>query len=645
VSKQSRPNTQAILDGLKDFQRSTVEYVFRRMYLDEDRVHRFLVADEVGLGKTLVARGLIAKTIDHLWNNERRIDIIYVCSNAEIARQNIARLNVLGEQRFSFATRLTLLALTLKELQKQKINFVSFTPTTSFEMSSTGWSLERELLFHLINNHIENGSFKKMTQVLSANAGLEQFRNRVNTFPDRHTSPHPKIQHNFHRRLDENPQVLQKFVQLCDQMPRSGAKIPDELNRERNASIGELRTLLAEAGLEWLEPDLVILDEFQRFKDLLGGELEEASAAAELAHRLFSFRENKSDPDTQARVLLLSATPYKMYTMHQERETDDHYSDFQSTLRFLMPESEKVESVAASIQDYRERLWNIGVDNGASAFESRLTLEEKLRSVMTRTERLASSADRSGMLVESNRMNASLAKSDVEQYMALKELTEVVTSDDLLSFWKSAPYLLNFMEDYDFKRRVLIEMESPQQSMEFVRAFNAAKPTLIDGNDVEKYAKFDPANAQLRGLQQATVDRGAWRLLWIPPSRPYYQASGAFASSVADGLTKTLIFSSWKVVPKVVASLLSYEAERSMFVSYQRKSENTAEARGRRGRLLQFDVGRSGPRGMPVFALIYPCRYFAEQFDPACFPSSGDLNQKPGKVSALIDAIARKIRI
>ena len=104
MNKQNRPNTKAILDGLKDFQRNTVEYVFRRMYLDDDRAYRFLVADEVGLGKTLVARGLIAKTIDHLWNEDRRIDIIYVCSNAEIARQNIARLNVLGEQKFSFAT-------------------------------------------------------------------------------------------------------------------------------------------------------------------------------------------------------------------------------------------------------------------------------------------------------------------------------------------------------------------------------------------------------------------------------------------------------------------------------------------------------------------------------------------------------------
>lgn len=645
MNKQNRPNTKAILDGLKDFQRDTVEYVFRRMYLDDDRAYRFLVADEVGLGKTLVARGLIAKTIDHLWNEDRRIDIIYVCSNAEIARQNIARLNVLGEQKFSFATRLTLLALKLKELQKQKINFVSFTPTTSFEMSSTGWSLERELLFHLLNNHLENGNVKKMTQVLSANAGLDQFRYRVNSFPDRHTSPHPKIQYNFHRRLDKNPQVLQKFVDLCDQMPRSGAKIPDELNRDRNTLIGELRTYLAEAGLEWLEPDLVILDEFQRFKDLLGGELDEPSGAAELAHQLFSYREDKSNPDTQARVLLLSATPYKMYTMHQERETDNHYSDFQSTLRFLMPKTEQVDSVAASIQDYRERLWSIGVDNGAGVFAAKLTLEEKLRSVMTRTERLASSADRSGMLVESDRMQASLAQSDVEHFMALKELTEVVESNDLLSFWKSAPYLLNFMDDYDFKRRILTEIESGEQSLDFVRAFNSAKPTLIEATDVERYAKLDPSNAQLRGLQQEAVDRGAWRLLWIPPSRPYYQAGGAFASSVAADLTKTLIFSSWKVVPKVVASLLSYEAERSMFVSYQRKSANTAEARGRRGRLLQFDIGRSGPRGMPVFALIYPCRYLAEVFDPACKSHTQELNREPGKVSDLINTIASLLEL
>ena len=50
------------LTGLKDFQKKTVEYVFKRLYGD-DPTSRFLIADEVGLGKTLVARGIIAKTL------------------------------------------------------------------------------------------------------------------------------------------------------------------------------------------------------------------------------------------------------------------------------------------------------------------------------------------------------------------------------------------------------------------------------------------------------------------------------------------------------------------------------------------------------------------------------------------------------
>src|SRR5208337_1788300 len=88
-----------ILERLKDFQRRTVEYVFNQMYHGPCPAKRFLVADEVGLGKTMVARGLIAKIIEFLHEKTDRIDIIYVCSNAAIARQNINRLNVIGDDR------------------------------------------------------------------------------------------------------------------------------------------------------------------------------------------------------------------------------------------------------------------------------------------------------------------------------------------------------------------------------------------------------------------------------------------------------------------------------------------------------------------------------------------------------------------
>ena len=108
-------NVDAALSGLKDFQRRTVDYVFDRMYLDAEPARRFLVADEVGLGKTLVARGIIAKAVEHLQRKKvERVDILYICSNATIAQQNLNRLNVTDQETSSFATRLTLLPFNCK---------------------------------------------------------------------------------------------------------------------------------------------------------------------------------------------------------------------------------------------------------------------------------------------------------------------------------------------------------------------------------------------------------------------------------------------------------------------------------------------------------------------------------------------------
>ena len=39
-----RPDITTVLEGLKDFQRQTAEYVFRRLYTDADQTDRFLIA-------------------------------------------------------------------------------------------------------------------------------------------------------------------------------------------------------------------------------------------------------------------------------------------------------------------------------------------------------------------------------------------------------------------------------------------------------------------------------------------------------------------------------------------------------------------------------------------------------------------------
>ena len=50
-----RPSVDVSLEPLKPFQRRTVEHAFHRLFTAKDGTGRFLVADEVGLGKTLVA--------------------------------------------------------------------------------------------------------------------------------------------------------------------------------------------------------------------------------------------------------------------------------------------------------------------------------------------------------------------------------------------------------------------------------------------------------------------------------------------------------------------------------------------------------------------------------------------------------------
>ena len=97
-----------------------------------------------------------------------------------------------------------------------------------------------------------------------------------------------------------------------------------------------------------LEPDLIILDEFQRFKHLLDG----TDQSSELARGLFTFR--------QARVLLLSATPYKMYTLADECETDDHFRDFVQTIAFLHHDESKTTAFRTLLDQYRNGVFSLG---------------------------------------------------------------------------------------------------------------------------------------------------------------------------------------------------------------------------------------------------------------------------------------------
>lgn len=612
-----RPDPEPVLAGLRDFQRCTVEYAFGRLYGDDAPTRRFLVADEVGLGKTMVARGVIARAVDKLWDrldDVDRIDVVYICSNLEIARQNVNRLRLDRDTEFAKPTRMTLLPRTLHNLRERPLNFVSLTPGTSFDpRSSMGIVEERALLYLLLEDEWEFRG-KAPLNVLTGDAARKNFDPYL-SWLRRQDDIDQQLAEEFREHLRSRStgdfsNLRARWEGLLPHFQRAGRRSnrPEEVKRDQRQLVGALRRLLAETCVQALEPDLIILDEFQRFRDLLhiDPETGERTEAGELADLFFRYRD--------ARVLLLSATPYKPYTQAGEEE-GDHYRDFVATAGFLLDDTERTAELEELLAVMRRELltWGEGSSERLAAIKEQV--ESILRRVMCRTERLAATPGRDGMLKEVPTPNLSPEPADLESYVATAKVAEALDEPDQLELWKSSPYLLNLMDSYKLKRRldeVLTEDADPSERQEVEVALGAARTSLLPFDVLRAYGELEFQNARLRALAADTVGRGAWRLLWLPPSLPHYEPTGPFADPALRSMTKRLVFSAWAIVPKAIATLLSYDAERRMTLFGDPRASNTSEARALRGNLLEFK--RSGGRlaGLPVLALLYPSFALAE---------------------------------
>lgn len=621
MNAMHRPDPRVITRHLKDFQRASVEYITRRFFDDEDRVDRFLLADEVGLGKTKVAQGVVAHAVDRLWDQVKRIDVVYVCSNATIARQNINRLRLGREDEFASPSRLTLLPIHAKGLEQQKVNFVSFTPATSFEFSSaTGVKAERMLLYHLLQEAwglrgtAPQNLLQGDVEPSRWRRGLDQFGRDHVTGP-REDRLDESLRDQYLQELAKQPALRSEFEALLPEFAYSRQQWPKELRSRRNKLVAALRRALARTCIAALQPDLVILDEFQRFKHLLTpakGE-EGESEVAELAQDLFNYRAPEGH---RAKVLLLSATPYRMFTLDQEDE--DHYQDFLATMRFLLDSSQETSALSDRLYRYRDALCA-----GASpeaVRDVKLEIERRLRRVMCRTERLAVSADRNGMVSERATRAATILPGDLSAWRSLARIGQAVEAGDAIDLWKSAPYLLNLMDDhYDLKRRLKkgLDREDPR----LAAALRAARHTLLDGAAIGAFQPIEAGNARVRALLDRTVTNGAWKLLWLPPALPYTQPGGPFAEPALASLTKTLVFSSWQVVPKAIAALVSYEAERRM-VAAAGTQPTYAGLRKEVAAPLRFARTEGRLTGMSVLPLVYPCATLARRIDPLALAAS-----------------------
>ncbi len=620
-----RLEAEAALAPLKAFQRRTVDYVFERLYGDQEPVRQFLVADEVGLGKTMVARGVIARTIEKLWDSTDRIDILYICSNQAIAAQNINRLNVLGRRELALPTRMTLIPLQVRGsqgLEANKVNFISLTPGTTFDLrSTTGVTQERALLLRMLQDRVSRP--RGLHNLLQVSAGVDSWNGAVRGLSL--DGVDPQIIDRFCRDIEKDAKLFAELEAVCDLFPRRREKYPEELKQRRNALVGRLRGRLSHACIDALKPDLIIMDEFQRFRDLLHGK----TPAAELARELFEYSD---DNGHAARTLLLSATPYRMLTLSSD-ETDDgeHYRDFLETLSFLYGRTngpDIAKTLECEMREFRGFLHELPAAR-AEALGARHVVEGRLRKVMARTERVASTIERDSMVSEPP-MDITILPTDLLQAAVVSDVARALDAPEITEYWKSAPYLLNFMRDYALKRLLKEQLDKPSPNLR--AALECARPAMLDYDRIDAYEPLEPANGRMRGVMDDLFGDGLHQHLWIPPSLPYYGAERS-----GPPLTKALIFSSWSMVPDAIAAILSYEAERRMGVgaSGQRYFGRV------RPRPIQFRQNQGRLVALRAMHLVYPSPTLARLADPlAIFGASN----KTLSVKAMRKAVAQRLR-
>ncbi|MBW1784713.1 MAG: helicase, partial [Deltaproteobacteria bacterium] len=393
--------------------------------------------------------------------------------------------------------------------------------------------------------------------------------------------------------------------------------------------MGLLRQALTEVCLEYLNADLFILDEFQRYKDLI--RKEEKSPAIRLARRVFGIE--------GAKILMLSATPFKPYTGSMDLGSgEDHYAEFELVLKFLMEERDEtfwkqyVEDRKAFFQFLRHP--RQAVNRLPEAVRTKNRLEKTYLEAMVRTERTLVSDDHNTLL--SNRLHKpfKLEIEDVKDFIqtdriarALSKVTRHRRLYNPIEYSKSAPFPLSFMERYKLKEM----LHRHKRKNRIKRTLKANPNCWIDFKKINSYRPLTKSvlpNGKLRFLLEDTLYSGGWKLLWVSPTLPYYELTGAFGGQ--ENFSKTLAFSSWVLVPRMIATLVSYEAERLAIgdkrsISRQEKGQKRVRKYFQKGKEKRYprpqlvfsgEGKRRTAANMTNFCLLYPSPTLAELYHP-----------------------------
>jgi hypothetical protein len=553
--------TERKISEPKGFQRATVAAALRTL-TSEDGPRRFLVADEVGLGKTVVARTVIEEMMK---GRRRPVVVFYVSSNLNIAHQNRAKLLELlpteDEQNAASAAadRLTLAANMSNRPYHDKLHLYTLTPDTSVPMyrrrGGFGRLEERALIFRLLKSRFPSLDTKEFLAKCRGNQAGDQSWNRAMR---------------EHEDLKGVRELQDRFLEALAEDNHLGLAAVDAYSlalaaeeKSRSLFMGSLRTALAKAVLQDVKPDIVIFDEFQKFREMLIDTAKSSPDPITLALR-------GGKPKGHG-VLLLSATPYRLYSTRQEEAAGaSHHQDFFELIRFLFgPDSKQPKEIERAFLEFGGMMLAKETPEFQKLESLRDELQRRLGRVMSRTERPNNGAQPA----KKPHPESEIKPEDLRVYRnwvaRLQEGIAEKGKADLINFavpyWLSVPLPIQMLgSGYTAWKRA--EKERKRRDEPVFRKIQ---------RDNLQAPKSWP-HPQFRALNEIAPP-ARLALPWIAPSLPWWGLQGPWAAAGAN-TGKTLIFTRFKAVPPALASLLSFNVEASLPSRKGRDYQKSGEA-------------------------------------------------------------------
>lgn len=591
--------------SLEPFQQNTVEAAVRALTSGSGS-QRFLIADEVGLGKTISSKAVAQRLQD---KRGAPLNVVYLCPNLDIASQNLTKLTALDDTWETPPDRLSLAAAMTGKETVREFRLFSYTPDTSLP----GWKAG------------QRGGRAEERQLIAALLVrvAPKFWRRLSLLDERNAEDHHQRYFGWKDRAPRHlPGPFRAALEKILALP--GVDFDSEVRAWFDANGSDIAEFIlrARAALALValtnpatRPNFLILDEFHRYADLIlpndAAVLTRVKRERQQVQQLL-IRTMLGGDDVLERpaLLLMSATPYRLLRVDGTEVEASRYRSFIRLVRFLFGEEGSVAADLAatriaehhqSLQGKRDRNTTIAAVKAAKS-----DVEIALRPIIARTERATTIT---GELFD-RRSHAAVVKPDdlrVFQHFARSvsnnrpDLSGWVTT-----LWSSVPYPAETLFEY----KVGTAFKDLPKVTSALPIHSAAHPqirSLVSPDASADPVKPPPVELPLLGLP------------WAVPTAPWWKLGGPWSELAArkEPVGKALLFSRYIATPLAVSALLSLDVQR----------------RQKAGKTIQPYLRYEAKTPWPLIAAFMPWPSLVEAFDPCRDPQArvGDVTEAATK--------------